>query len=242
MTVFTRNIWTLAKRELAFYFTSPIAYIVIPIFLVVCGVHLFVVHPFFDQDQATLRPLFERIPLFFILYIPALSMRLISEEKRSGTIELLVTMPLTDTQIVLGKYLGALLFLLVTLLATFIFPLAVGTVGDLEPGLVVGGYMGLLFVGAAYLAIGLLTSSWTHNQIVAYILAAFLCAFFYGVDALVGSFWEAGRDAFAFLSFRAHFANIARGVIDSRDVIFYGSMIVVTLVMTVQSLSARHWK
>ena len=236
------NIGAIAKRELTFYFTSPIAFVAIPAFLVVCGVYLFVAYPFFDANSASMRPLFEQMPLYFILYVPALSMRLISEEKRSGTVELLVTMPIKDSEIILGKFLGAFLFLLIPLLMTLVFPIAISTMGSLDMGVVMGGYIGLIFVGAAYLAIGLLTSAWTRNQIVAYILAVFVCAFFYGIDTMVGSFWEAGRDTFAFLSFRAHFENIARGVIDSRDVVFYLSVIGITLVGAVQSLNARHWK
>lgn len=236
------NIGAIARRELAFFFNSPIAYIAITVFLAVCGVYLFVLYDFFEANQASLRPLIERIPLFFILYVPAISMRLLSEEKRSGTIELLVTWPVSDTQIVLGKFLGGLGFLAVTLLMSLSFPLIVSGLGSVDGGVVAGGYLGLFLVGSAYLALGLLTSTWTQNQIVAFIVAVVLCAFFYAVDGMVASFWETGRDAFAFLSFRAHFANIARGVIDSRDVVFYLSVIVLALVMAVQSLQARNWK
>ncbi|MEC9072541.1 MAG: ABC transporter permease subunit [Myxococcota bacterium] len=237
-----RNIQAIASRELAFLFNSPIAYIAITVFLAICGVYLFVIYDFFQANQAEMRPLFEQIPLFFILYVPAITMRLISEEKRSGTIELLATWPVSDTQIVLGKFLGALGFLLVTLGMSLVFPLLVGYLGPIDSGAVIGGYLGLVLVGAAYLSMGLLTSSWTENQIVAFILAVLLCSFFYSVDGLVGSFWEAGRDAFAFLSFKAHFSNITRGVIDTRDIIFYLSVIALALLLTVQSLQARRWR
>lgn len=237
-----RNVQAIASRELAFLFNSPIAYIAITVFLAICGVYLFVIYDFFQANQADLRPLFEQIPLFFILYVPAITMRLISEEKRSGTIELLATWPVSDAQIVLGKFLGALGFLLVTLGMSLVFPLLVGSLGPIDSGSVLGGYLGLILVGAAYLSMGLLTSSWTENQIVAFILAVLLCSFFYSVDGLVGSFWESGRDAFAFLSFKAHFGNITRGVIDTRDVIFYLSVIALALLLTVQSLQARRWR
>ena len=121
-----RNVQAIASRELAFLFNSPIAYIAITVFLAICGVYLFVIYDFFQANQADLRPLFEQIPLFFILYVPAITMRLISEEKRSGTIELLATWPVSDAQIVLGKFLGALGFLLVTLGMSLVFPLLVG--------------------------------------------------------------------------------------------------------------------
>lgn len=237
-----RNIAAIARRELAFFFNSPIAYVAITVFLAVCGVYLFVIHGFFEGNQATLRPLFEQIPLFFILYAPAVTMRLMSEEKRAGTIELLVTWPITDAEILLGKYVGALGFLVVTLVLSLVFPLLVGSLGELDGGVVAGGYIGLFLIGAAYLAIGLMTSVWTRNQIVAFVLAVLLCAFFYGVDWMVGSVSEGARDAFAFMSFKAHFANIARGVIDTRDVIFYLTAIAVSLVVATTSLGARNWK
>lgn len=242
MTSTARSITAIAQRELAFYFNSPIAYVAITVFLAVCGVYLFVVYDFFGGNQATLRPLVEQIPLFFILYAPAVTMRLLSEEKRAGTIELLVTWPITDGQIIMGKYLGALGFLFVTLVMSLVFPLIVGSVGTLDSGVTMGGYIGLFLIGAAYLAMGLATSTWTQNQIVAFVLAVLLCAFFYGVDSMVASVSEGARDAFAFMSFKAHFANIARGVIDTRDVVFYLSVIAVSLVVATTSLSARKWK
>ena len=237
-----RNISAIARRELALYFNSPIAYIAITVFLVICGVHLFVNYAFFEANQATIRPLIEQIPLFFILYAPAITMRLISEEKRSGTVELLATWPVTDSQIVLGKFFGAFGLLVVTLGLSLIFPLIVGSLGTLDMGTVIGGYVGLLLIGAAYLAMGLMTSTWTRNQIVAFILAVLLCTFFYGVDTLVGELWTSARDTFAFLSFKVHFANIARGVIDTRDVIFYLSVIGSSLAFATLSLQARNWK
>ncbi|PIE18841.1 MAG: ABC transporter [Proteobacteria bacterium] len=243
-----RNIRALARREFGFYFNSPIAYITITVFLLVCGAYLFVIDDpttglsFFEDNQASMRKLFEAIPLFFVFLIPAITMRLISEERRAGTIELLVTMPVTDAQIALGKYLGGLLFLVVTLAATLPLPLIVGSLGSLDVGAVIAGYVGLLLLGAAYLGVGLMTSAWTKNQIVAYLTAALIAALFYFVGDMVESVWESARDALAFMSFKAHFDNIARGVIDSRDVLFYLSFIVVTLVVTVQSLSARNWK
>lgn len=237
-----RNISAIARRELSLYFNSPIAYIAVTVFLAICGVYLFVIYPFFEGNQATIRPLVEQMPLFFILYAPAITMRLISEEKRSGTVELLATWPVTDSQIIIGKFLGALGLLAVTLLLSLIFPLIVSSLGELDTGLVLGCYVGLFLIGAAYMAMGLLTSTWTQNQIVAFILAVLLCTFFYGVDALVAEVWASARDAFAFLSFRVHFANIARGVIDSRDVIFYLSVIGASLAAATVSLQARNWK
>lgn len=242
------NVMALARRELGFYFNSPVAYITITLFLVVCGVYLFAIDEpstglsFFEANEASMRKLFEMIPLFFIFLVPAITMRLIAEEKRSGTIELLVTMPITDAQIAVGKFLGGLAFLCLTLLSTVPLALLVGSLGNMDTGLVVGGYLGLLFLGAAYLAIGLMASSWTDNQIVAYLVAAILCAFFFFVDGMAEVVSVGAKDALASLSFRAHFQNVARGVIDTRDVIFYLSVIGVALVVTMQSLRSRNWK
>jgi ABC-2 type transport system permease protein len=251
-----RNVWALAKRELGFYFNSPIAYIVITLFLVVSGAMLFVFDlpegggDFFSANEATLRGLFGPtspeafggIPLLFVFLVPAVTMRLIAEEKRTGTIELLVTWPVTDTQIVLGKYLGAVLFVALMLLATVPLALVVGSLGSMDVGVAIGGYLGLLLLGAAYAGLGLMTSAWTRNQIVAYLVGALLCGFFYFIDGMLGLLWDGGRDFFAGLSFKAHFQNVARGVVDLRDIIFYGSFIAIALVVTTLSLQARNWK
>jgi ABC-2 type transport system permease protein len=251
-----KNVWALATRELGFYFNSPIAYIVITLFLVVSGAMLFVFNvpdagrDFFAVNEASLRGLFGPtsaegfggIPLLFVFLVPAVTMRLIAEEKRTGTIELLVTWPVTDAQIVLGKYLGAVLFVGIMLLATVPLAFIVGGLGSMDVGLVIGGYLGLLLLGAAYAGLGLMTSAWTKNQIVAYLVGALICGLFYFVDGMLGLLWDGARDFFAGLSFKAHFQNVARGVVDLRDILFYASFIAVSLVVTVMSLQARNWK
>ncbi len=251
-----RNVWALARRELGFYFNSPIAYIVIALFLVVSGLMLFVFDvpdtngDFFAANEASLRGLFGPtnpesfggIPLLFVFLIPAVTMRLIAEEKRTGTIELLVTWPVSDAQIVLGKYLGAVLFVGIMLLATLPLVFIVGGLGSMDTGVVIGGYVGLFLLGAAFAGLGLMTSAWTKNQIVAYLVGALVCGFFYFIDGMLGLVWDGGRDFFAALSFKAHFQNVARGVVDLRDIVFYGSFIAIALVVTTLSLQARNWK
>jgi len=243
-----RNVGALARREMGFYFNSPVAYITITLFLVVCGVYLFSMadvatgRSFFEDNEASIRKLFDVIPVIFIFILPAITMRLLAEEKRSGTIELLLTMPVTDGEIAVGKFLGGLAFLAITLIATIPLPILVGSLGNLDVGALVAGYIGLFLLGAAYLAIGLMASSWTDNQIVAYLIAALICAFFYAISGMVSAVWLGARDAMNSLSFEAHFANITRGVIDTRDVLFYLSIVVIALVITVQSLQARNWK
>ncbi|MBL8785987.1 MAG: ABC transporter permease subunit [Deltaproteobacteria bacterium] len=251
-----RNVWALARRELGFYFNSPIAYIVITLFLVVSGAMLFVFDlpdsdkSFFEFGEASLRGIFGPtsatnfggIPLLFVFLVPAVTMRLLAEEKRTGTIELLVTWPVTDAQIVIGKYIGAVLFVGIMLLATLPLALVVGGLGKLDIGVMIGGYLGLFLLGAAYAGLGLMTSSWTRNQIVAYLVGALLCGVFYFVDGMLGLLWDGARDFFAALSFKAHFQNVARGVVDLRDIVFYASFIAIALVVTTLSLQARNWK
>ena len=154
-------------------------------------------------------------------------MRLMSDERRSGTLELLVTLPVRDRDVILGKYLASLLFLGVTLLLTLPLVVTVALLGSPDVGPLVGGYVGLALIGAAYLALGLMTSTWTRNQIIAFLLAALLCSSLYFVDGLIGSVWEGTRSFFEAISFKAHFANISRGVIDSRDVVYFVSVIVI---------------
>lgn len=251
-----RNVWALAKRELGFYFNSPIAYIVIGLFLVVSGAMLFSFDlpeasgDFFQANEASLRGLFGPtgaesfggIPLLFVFLVPAVTMRLIAEEKRTGTIELLVTWPVTDAQIVIGKYIGAVLFVGIMLLATLPLALMVGALGKMDVGVAIGGYLGLFLLGGAFAGVGLMASSWTRNQIVAYLVGALLCAFFYFIDGALGLLWDGARDFFAGLSFKAHFQNVARGVVDLRDLVFYGSFIAIALIVTTLSLQARNWK
>lgn len=235
--------WVIAKREFRSYFDSPIAYVSITVFLVITGVLFFLAgEDFFTANQASLRRLFEWVPLVFVFYLPAVSMRLLSDERRSGTIELLVTMPVRDSEVILGKFLASLGFLLVTLALTFVFPVVVAIVGDPDWGPILGGYFGLFLIGAVFLAVGLMTSSWTQNQIIAFVLALLVNGFFYFVDRLVGAVWEGTRDVFAYLSFQHHFQNISRGVIDTRDLVFYGSLVVVAILVASYSLASRRWK
>lgn len=236
------RIATIARREVNYLFQSPIAYAVIALFLLGCGVWLFVKVDFFDNNRAELRPLFETVPLFLAVLLPAVTMRMLSEEKRSGTIELLVTMPVTDTQIVLGKFVGALFFLAILLGCTLIFPALVSDMGTLDRGQVIASYIGLFLVGAAYLAIGLMTSTWTKDQILALVASVTLCLLFYGANQLLALAWDGAQDGLAFLSVKTHFENIARGVVDTRDLLFYATLIGVPLVVAVQSLQARNWK
>lgn len=238
---------TLARREMAATFDSPIAYIAGAVFLVVTGLLFFFGHDgsndYFVGHEASLRPLFEYAPWVLAIILPAVTMRLIAEEKKTGTLELLVTLPITDLQLVLGKLLGAMGFLVVTLAATLVFPAIVATVGNPDLGAVAGGYLGLLLIGTAFLALGLLTSTWTHNQIIAFIVGLLLCVFFWtATDSLLKMAFEKPPLAMQLLSFKTQFDDFAKGVVDVRNVIYFLSVSAVAVVGSTYSLQSRHWK
>jgi ABC-2 type transport system permease protein len=237
---------TLARRELAATFDSPIAYIAGSVFLVVTGLLFFFGYDgsadYFAAREATLRPLFVYAPWVMAVILPAVTMRLVAEEKKSGTLELLVTLPVTDLQIVLGKLLGAAGFLVAVLLATLVFPIAIASVGHPDLGAVAGGYVGLLLIGLAFLALGLLTSTWTHNQIVAFIVGLLLCVFFWtATDALIKVAFDRPPLALQLLSFKTQFDDFTKGVIDLRNVVYFLSVTAVAVTGSVYSLQSRHW-
>ena len=236
------NVYAVFKKEFRSYFNSPIAYIFITAFLVFSGWLFF--RGFFLIGQATMRPFFSILPWEFLFFVPAVTMRLWAEEKKLGTMELLMTLPLKDGEIVIGKFLAAFLFLAITVLLTFTFPLTLYYLGSPDLGPILGGYIGALLMGAAYLSIGLFISSLTENQIVAFILSVFACfgLFIIGepivLTALPG--WLAG--IFSFLGLGAHFQSIGRGVIDSRDIIYYLSIIIFFLFLNTRFVESRKWR
>ncbi len=234
------NTLTIYKRELGTYFNSPVAYIVITVFLVVIG------YMFFSQaflvGEATMRDMFGLAPLLFTFFAPAITMRLMAEEKRSGTIELLITMPVRDWEVVLGKFFAGLSVLLVAIALTFAYPLTLSTMGDLDWGTVAGGYLGLVLLSGAYIAIGLMTSSWTQNQVVAYIVAWLITFALFIGGKLLPLMPQAIAPFVEYLSLDLHFNNIAKGVIDTRDLIYYLTLIGACLLVSVQSLDSRRWR
>jgi len=247
-----RNALIIARREYLSFLTQPVAYVAMAVFLVIMGVNFFFVKSFFGIDQASMRVFFESGVEVFILFLPALSMRLIAEERRTGTLELLITLPVREIEVAVGKLLGAWLYLLTILLFTLTYPLVISDFGNLDMGIVFGGYLGLALAGLAYLGLGLMASSWAQSQIVALILGTLFCAYFFYVDQMIGAF-ESLRSSAPFfaeitdligsdLSFKTHFDEIARGVIDTRDVVFYLSVTAVTLMITSYNLESRKWK
>jgi ABC-2 type transport system permease protein len=234
------NTLTIFRRELGSYFNSPIAYIVITVFLLISGYLYF--SQVFLVGEATLRDFFGITPLIFIFFGPAVTMRLLAEEKRTGTLEVLVTMPVTDWHVVLGKFFAALAVIMVAILLTLAYPVTLSSFGDLDWGAVVGGYLGLVLLAGAYVAIGVMTSSWTRDQVVSFIIAFGITFSLYLLGKMVPLMPSGLAPIVEYMTLDSHFNNIAKGVIDSRDVIYYVSLIGACLFLATQSLDSRRWR
>jgi ABC-2 type transport system permease protein len=230
----------ITKRELRTYFNSPVAYIVVTVFMLLAGYLFF--NTLFIEKQAEMRGYFGLAPMLFTFIIPAMTMRLIAEERGTGTLELLITMPVRDWQVVVGKFLAALGLLAVLLLLTFVYALTLSSIGPLDKGPAYGGYFGLLMMGGAYVAIGVMASSLTRNQIVAFILAFAISFALYLFGRIVPLVPSNIQPVVSFLSIDTHFESISRGVIDTRDLLYYLSVIAVSLVVATVSLESRKWK
>ena len=210
------------KKEFRSYFVSPIAYIVIAIFLLVTGWFFFAT--FFLVGQANLRNFFSLLPIIFSFVIPAITMRLVSEELNVGSYELLLTLPVTLTDVVTGKFLAAVAFIIAMLVPTFTYPVTVAALGQLDWGPVVGGYLGAVLLGAAFSAIGLLASALTRNQIIAFIVAMAVCFILTLIDKMLFFLPRSMLGVLAYLGADFHFQNISKGIIDSRDIIYFLSV------------------
>ena len=234
------QVLVLARKEFRSYFDSPIAYVVITLFLLIAGYQFSTA--LFINNSPDLRTLFSIVRFILLFFIPALSMRLISEERRLGTIELLMTLPLKEWQLVLGKYLAAYLLMIITLLLTMIHYITIAALGEPDFGAAMSGYIGLMLVVGVYLAIGIFTSSLSQNQIVAFIASFVIIFVLFLLDKIIFFFPGFLANLLEFLSIDYHFNNIARGVLDSRDLIYYLSLIGLFLFLTVQALESRKWK
>jgi ABC-2 type transport system permease protein len=231
---------TIARREFKSYFNSPAAYIVGVLFLLVLSFLFW--NAFFLEQRASLRQLFFWAFTLSAIAAPALTMGLLAEEKRTGTLELLITMPVRDSDVVIGKYLGALGLYVVLLVLTLPQAISVSTLGPLDFGPVVSGYLGLFLSGAAFLAIGILASSWTSNQLVALVVGLAICGFFGLVRRFLYFLPEGLASIFEWLSFGYHADSMERGVLDTRDVFFFITIIVLSLGLAFRSLESRRWK
>lgn len=225
------NILTVFKRELNSYFATPVAYVFIVIFLVLAGTFTFYIGNFYERGQADLQPFFNFHPWLYLFLVPAVGMRLWSEERKSGTIELLLTLPLTMWQAVAGKFFAAWAFIGIALLLTFPIWITVNYLGSPDNGVILASYVGSFLMAGAFLAIGSCISAFTRNQVIAFILTAVVCfAFLLAGFPLVLNFFSAWApqglvDAVSGLSFLTHFSSIGKGVIELRDLIYFVLMI-----------------
>ncbi len=235
-------IWIITKRELQSFFDSLIAYILLVLFLGISGFFTWLFgSDIFLIGQASLRAFFSIAYWTLFFFIPALTMRLLAEEKRSGTIELLLTKAVTDRQIIMGKFLSTLLLIAIALIFTLPYVITVASIGNMDTGGVICGYIGLLLMSGVYISIGLFTSSITQNQIVAFLLALFTGLLFHLIfDLLAGSTTGITGQLFNMLSMRVHFESISRGVVDSSDLIYYLSLIFLGLFFSEVSLAKRN--
>ncbi|MBX7045556.1 MAG: ABC transporter permease [Ignavibacteria bacterium] len=234
-----QNILTILKKEVAGYFNSVVAYIVGILFLGVLG--YFFTSPLFFENVATMRNVFQWAPMLFIIFVPAITMRTIADEKKSGTIELLLTKPVTDMEIILGKFFGALVMVCFILLPTLIYVITLVSIGSLDAGALIGSYIGLLLMSAVYVAIGVWASSVTEYQIIAMLLSAVIIGFLYFLGFFLGLISHNFASVFEYISISYHFNNIARGVIDSRNIVYYLSGILIFLLLARTSLESRKW-
>lgn len=227
-----------ARREFRSFFNSPVAYIVLGGFLLTAGWLYF--STLFVAGQASLRGFFAVAPVLFVVFAPAVTMRLLAEERKSGTLELLLTLPVHDWQVVGGKFLAAMGMVGVGLLLTLPYPLSVAALtapgASFDWGPVVMGYVGLVLLASSFLALGLWASALSRNQIVGFIVGLLLCFAFYAVDKFAVVLPQTLAALFQYLSVDYHFDNIARGVLDTRDVLFYVTLTTVGLGLTVRTL------
>ena len=237
-----KTTWIIAKRELNSYFDSLTAYIVLVLFLGFSGLFTWILgNDIFMVGQASLRSFFGVAYWTLFIFIPALTMRLIAEENRSGTIELLLTKPVTDRQLVGGKFLAALLLVVIALAFTLPYVITVASIGNLDQGAVFCGYLGLILLSGVYISIGLYASSLTSNQIVAFLIAIFIGLFFQIIfDMLARTFNGVTGQVFNFLSVSTHFESMSRGVIDTKDLIYFLSLMLLALKMAEDSLAKRN--
>ena len=237
-----RQFLSITKRELISYFATPVAYVFITIFLLLSGLFTFYLGNFFEIGQASLGSFFEWHPWLYLFLVPAITMRLWSEEKKSGTIELLTTLPLSTLNIVLGKFMAAWLFTLLALILTFPMWITVNYLGTPDNGVIMASYIGSFLMSGGYLSIGIFISSLTKNQVIAFIVSVTVCFLFTvsGLPIVLDFFsnWagEAITDVIASFSFLANYSDISRGIIDFRTLVYFLSLIFLFLYLNVITL------
>ena len=239
------NVATIFRREFSAYFNSPIAYIFIIVFLVlICGLFM---TPFFLQGQADMRDFFGNLPLFFSFFIPALSMRLWAEDKRTGTFELLMTLPIRSSEVMLGKYLAAMAFFLVALAGTLPIPIMINALGNPDGGAIFSGYLGAVLLGSLYMSVGIFASGLLRDQISAFILGMLACfiLFLLGIPAVAATIdgWISGLGSFLqqFLGLVGHYQSLQRGVLALGDLAYFLTLTAVFLALNTLWLEGRKY-
>jgi ABC-2 type transport system permease protein len=235
-----QNTLTIALRQFRSYFNGAVAYIVVCLVMLAVGFLFW--GPFFLMARTTVREMFSWLSVALLFAAPAITMGLLAEERRSGTLELLITMPVREGEVILGKFLGALGLYMVMLLVTLPYPLSVATLGPLDWGPVLSGYLGLILQGAAMIAIGIAASSFTENQLIAFFVSFFICGCLVILGRmlpLLGTGWLASM--IEWITFDYHFESMSRGVIDTRDVIYFLSIATFSLMLAFRALESRRW-
>ena len=235
-------VWTITKKELQSYFDSLIAYILLVLFLGFSGFFTWLFgSDIFMVGQASLQSFFSIAYWTLFFFTPALTMRLLAEEKKTGTIEWLLTKAVTDRQVVIGKFLAAFLLILIALFFTFPYVITLSMIGNIDAGEILCGYAGLALMSGTYISIGLYASSTTNNQIVAFLMSLTIGLFFHIIfEVLAGSFTGFVASLFTTLSLSNHFESISRGVMDTRDLVYFGSIIFLGLFLSELSLTKRN--
>ncbi len=235
------NVRLIYRKEMSAFFNSPVAYIVLLVFVLITG--WFFSQFFFLANQSDLRTLFEIIPWVLVCFVPAITMGLVARERGTGTMEFLTTLPLTDGQIIVGKFLAAVAMLGIALLFTavhFVTLLSVGT--NVDVGAVLCGYLGLLLVGAVYSAIGIFGSVVTGNQITAFLISFLIIAVLFLLDKLLLFMPDFLVGFLQYISIDYHLSNVSRGVLDSRNFVYFGSLIALFLILSTRVLEMRRWR
>lgn len=238
--------WTIAKRELRSYFDSAIAYVVISISLLALGALFFAYRGgFWQVDRATMQDMFNYLPWGLLtLVIPVITMRLLAEEKRSGTLEMLITLPVRDSDVILGKYLGALALVLLIVVSTLMYPVMmfkVWKLGVLDWGPVLAGYLGLLLLSAAAVALGLLVSAIAESQMISLFVTFVLLVGLYFVGDLASMVTGSASNVIDFISFKSRSQDFGRGLVSTRDVVFFVSVTALALAVSFRALERRKW-
>ncbi|MCF8302302.1 MAG: ABC transporter permease [Bacteroidales bacterium] len=237
-----KKVWIIARRELSAFFDSLMAYIMLVLFLGFSGFFTWLYgSDIFFVGQASLQAFFSIAYWTLFFFIPALTMRLLAEEKRSGTIELLLTKPVNDWQVVVGKFFSTLILIAIALALTLPYYITVANIGNIDHGAVWTGYLGLLLMSASYISIGLFSSSISNNQIVGFLLALFIGIFFHIIfGVLAGNFTGVAGQIFNYLDLSTHFESISRGVIDTADLVYFLSIVFIGLILSESVLTKRN--